>query len=69
MSGYYLIFLGIVLILTPVLIIFRDGAREDADFLLWMMSQPLSFIIQLQLMIIAGFWLVRSGVLMINLIG
>lgn len=69
MSGYTLIFIGIVLILTPAIEALRTGAFDDADILHWLMNQPLQILLLFQSMVIAGIWLIKSGVLMINLIG
>lgn len=69
MSGYTLIFIGIVLILTPAIECLRAGAFDDADLLHWLMSQPLQILLLFQSMVIVGIWLIRSGVHMINLIG
>ena len=68
MSGYQLIAMGFVLILTPAIQAFRAGAFDEADLLLWLMSQPLQILLLFKSMIVAGAWLIRTGVLMINLI-
>ena len=68
MSGYHLILFGILLLLTPVILMLRDGVESEADVIHWILQQPLQNILMLQAMVTSGAWLVRSGVLMINLI-
>lgn len=68
MIGYDLILMGIVLLLTPAILMLRDGVRDDADAIHWILNQPLQNILMLQATVTAGIWLFRTGVLAINLI-
>lgn len=67
MTGYHLIGIGLVLILTPGIMAVMDGALDDGDMIHWLASKPLQFILAFRAMVIAGVWLIGTGALFLNL--
>lgn len=59
--GLFLIFFGMVLILTPAIIASKDGVNADYDHIQWLMNKPLEDIHLIQFAAKSGIMFLGIG--------
>lgn len=57
MSGYLFI-TGLLMVASPVVILFKDGVLEDEDFIQWLMHNPLERGMALRFSLVFGIGLI-----------
>lgn len=73
MSGYHLIAIGFVLLLTPVALMIRDiwlsldNDEDDIDVESWIFTKSFEQIIKINVMMTTGVWLIGTGALYLTL--
>lgn len=73
MSGYHLIAIGFVLLLTPFGLLIRDiwhslgKGENEVDVENWIFSKTFEQIISINLMMTTGVWLIGTGALYLTL--
>lgn len=67
MTGFLLMSLGVLLLLSPAILLAMDGVDGDDDLVSWLMSKPLEFIVTLRAMTISGVGLIFAGAIIFYL--
>lgn len=63
--GFSALILALVLLCTPAMVARMDGAKEENDLEIWLMSKPLHVIILMQVMMKTGAMLLPLAAMLI----
>lgn len=61
MGSLALIFFGVMLLVTPLILMMLSGAETEDDVIRWLTRQPLGFIIAIRAMMFSGLGLLMAG--------
>ena len=60
-SWWQMVLVGVLMLITPLIQLKKDGVRSDSDILQWFINKPLGYHQFIRFTIIAGFGLIFLG--------